>query len=76
MGRTNKERADFREWINARMLRERQVKDLTGISRVTRWRLERRGEFPRKVRLTPRCVGWPESEVIAWLKERAEARNA
>lgn len=57
-----------------KMLRERQVKDLTGLSRVTRWRMERRGEFSRKVQLSPRAVGWPECEVVSWLNERAEAR--
>jgi prophage regulatory protein len=59
-----------------KMLRERDVRQLTGLSRVTRWRLERRGEFPRKVRLSERAVGWPEAEILAWLQERVEARNA
>ncbi|MBZ5498894.1 MAG: AlpA family phage regulatory protein [Acidobacteriia bacterium] len=57
-----------------RILREREVKHMTGLSRVTRWRLERRGEFPKKVKLTERCVGWPEAEIIEWLKARAEER--
>lgn len=64
----------MREFVGMRMLRERQVKDITGLSRVTRWRMERRGEFPRKVQLTERCVGWSEAEVLAWLKGREEAR--
>jgi len=59
-----------------KMLRERDVKALTGLSRITRWRLERRNEFPKKVQLTARCVGWCEAEVVAWLKTRAEARSA
>jgi prophage regulatory protein len=59
----------------SRMLREEQVRDLTGLSRSTRWRLERRGEFPKRVTLTARCVGWLESEVAAWLEKRAEERN-
>ncbi len=59
-----------------RILRERDVKHLTGLSRVTRWRLERRGEFPRRVQLTSRCIGWPEAEVLEWLKERVEARES
>jgi len=58
----------------SRILRERDVKHLTGLSRVTRWRMEKRGEFPRKVQLAVRCVGWPENEVLAWLRERADAR--
>lgn len=58
-----------------RILREREVKHITGLSRVTRWRMELRGEFPRKVRLTERCIGWPEAEILEWLKLRAEARS-
>ena len=68
------QRDETRDSVRTRMLRERQVKDMTGLSRVTRWRMERRGEFPKKVQLTPRCVGWPEAEVVEWLKARAEAR--
>ena len=57
-----------------RIPREREVKHLTGLSRVTRWRLEKRGEFPKKVKLTERCVGWPEAEIMEWLNARAEER--
>ena len=31
-----------------RFLREAEVAHITGLSRTTRWRLERRGEFPRR----------------------------
>jgi prophage regulatory protein len=68
-------REEFREWVHIKMLRERQVRDLTGLSRVTRWRLEQRGEFPKRVQLTRRCVAWPAAEVLAWLKDRREARR-
>jgi prophage regulatory protein len=68
-------REEFREWVNAKMLREKQVRDLTGLSRVTRWRLEKEGQFPKKILLTQRCVGWLETEVRDWLKRRAEARG-
>ncbi len=60
----------------ARILREREVKHLTGLSRVTRWRLEKVDRFPRRVQLTQRCVGWAESEVLEWLAERIEARES
>ena len=50
-----------------RILRERDVRTATGLSRTTRWRLERAGQFPRKRRLSPGAVGWLESEVVAWL---------
>jgi prophage regulatory protein len=76
MTRKNKEHKDIRELTNTKILRERQVKDLTGLSRVTRWRLERNGRFPCRVQLSQRCVGWPEYEVLDWLKERVEARKS
>jgi prophage regulatory protein len=60
----------------ARMLREREVKHITGLSRVTRWRMERRGEFPGRVHLAPRCVGWPEAEVMEWMRARSAERVA
>lgn len=59
-----------------RILREREVKHLTGLSRVTRWRLERADKFPHRIQLTPRCIGWDESEVLDWLKGRVEARDS
>jgi prophage regulatory protein len=59
-----------------RILREREVKHITGLSRVTRWRLEKLDRFPRRVQLTQRCVGWPESEVLEWLTERVESRGS
>lgn len=39
-------------------------------------RLEAAGRFPRRVRLSPRCLVWPEAEVRAWLAEREAARGA
>jgi prophage regulatory protein len=59
-----------------RILREREVKHITGLSRVTRWRLEKVDRFPRRVQLTQRCVGWPESEVLDWLTKRVQARES
>ena len=53
------------------VLRERDVRKLTGLSRSTRWRLERRGDFPSRRRLSPGCVGWLRSEILDWLQSRA-----
>ncbi|WP_267958206.1 helix-turn-helix transcriptional regulator [Pseudomonas flexibilis] len=32
--------------------------------------MEKRGEFPQHFMLTPRCAGWFEAEVDAWLDQR------
>jgi len=34
------------------------------------------GRFPKPVRLSTRCVGWPADEVDAWLRERITERAA
>jgi prophage regulatory protein len=53
-----------------KILRARQVTSTTGLSRTTLWRLERRGDFPRRVRLGPNSTGWIESEIQEWIKSR------
>jgi predicted DNA-binding transcriptional regulator AlpA len=45
---------------------------LGGISDTTLWRLERRGDFPRSIKISPGRVGYRESEVEAWIARRAE----
>jgi len=55
--------------------REPKVEEETGLSKSTRWRLEKAGDFPKKIQLGPRAVGWRAEEIIQWCKDRCEARN-
>ncbi len=55
-----------------RFLREPEVARVTGLSRSTRWRMERRGEFPRRRALSRNAVAWLASEIEAWMAERLE----
>lgn len=57
-----------------RIIRERECRQLTGLSRTTRWVLERRGLFPTRRRLTANSIGWLESELRTWMASR-EARG-
>jgi prophage regulatory protein len=43
-------------------------------SRMHIHRLERAGQFPRRVLLGAKTVAWVGTEVEAWLKARCEAR--
>ncbi len=43
---------------------------MTGLSRTTLWRMENKGEFPRRVSLGENSVGWRLSEVENWMRER------
>lgn len=53
-----------------RIIRAKEVQDLTGLSRTTLWRFENKGEFPRRVSLGASNVGWKLSEVQRWISER------
>ena len=56
------------------ILRPKQAAEyLAGISLVTLWRLSQRPEFPRKVKLTGKLVGYRKSELDAWIAGRQEA---
>ena len=53
-----------------KILKQKEVVQLTGLSRVTIWRLEQQGEFPEKIALSPNRVGWLENEVSDWITSR------
>ena len=42
------------------------------ICRTTLWRLERTDpDFPKKIRFSPRCVGWRKCDLDAYLAKKA-----
>ena len=53
-----------------RILSPRQISDVLGLSLCTLWRMRRRGELPDPIRISAGRVGWRESDVLAWLKQR------
>lgn len=56
-----------------KLLRFPAVRERTGLSRSTIWRLERRGEFPRHHRIAPNVIAWLEEEISDWIDERVRA---
>lgn len=56
-----------------RILRQSEVLAITGLGRTTLWRLEKRGEFPARRRITGNIVGWLASEVEEWIRSRPVA---
>jgi prophage regulatory protein len=52
------------------ILRKRAVRQITGLSDSTIWRLEKAGKFPQRVQLSSNAVGWYEQEIDAWLEQR------
>ena len=53
-----------------RIIRAKEVGELTGLSRTTLWRMEKSGKFPNRVSLGVGSVGWRFSEVGEWVKKR------
>jgi prophage regulatory protein len=53
-----------------KFLRIRQVMQLTGLSRMTIYRLELAGRFPKRRRLSENLVAWLESDIVAWADSR------
>ena len=43
---------------------------MTQLSRSSRWRLERAGQFPRRRQLSTRRVGWLRGEIEQWVRSR------
>ena len=52
------------------------VLEVTGLSKATIYRMLGRGEFPQRVQLSPRCVGWRVADVEAWLEARVAEAGA
>jgi len=56
-----------------KMLRLPEVIEATGLSRPTIYRLEAKGEFPKRRRLGRNSIGWIEEEIHAWIQARPTA---
>jgi prophage regulatory protein len=59
--------------IPLKFLRFSSVRERTGLSRSTIWRLERQGVFPKHRRISANAVGWLEQEVNEWVLWRVKA---
>lgn len=53
-----------------RTIRRHELHQIVPLAETTIYELERRGDFPRRFNLTPRCVVWDLEEVEAWIEER------
>lgn len=67
-------------WTNTgatfmRIIRLKEVMDLTGLSRSTIYKYIAEGQFPIPVPLGDRCVGWLESEVHDWILAKVAERD-
>lgn len=58
-----------------RTIRRQELRLIVPLAETTIYEMERRGEFPRRFNLTPRCVVWDLAEVEAWIEQRKQVRR-
>ena len=56
-----------------RLLNRAEVERRVGLRRSALYRLMRAGQFPEPLRIGPRAVRWPSSEIEEWLASRPRA---
>ena len=61
--------------MHDRLLRRRQVEEITGLSRSSIYRLMQDGDFPRPLRVGPAAVRWKTSDITNWLESRPLATS-
>ena len=58
-----------------RLIRIKQVIEMTGISRAYVYALAQKGEFPKPVKLSQRSNAWVEQEINEWIEKRMQLRD-
>ena len=58
-----------------RILRIRQVLEVTGLRRTSLYKKLNANEFPKPVKLGVRAVGWRETDVHAWMDNLATSKG-
>ena len=58
-----------------RILKLKEVINLTSLSRSSIYKYINEGRFPKSVSLGDRAVGWVESEIEDWIMVKIEARD-
>jgi prophage regulatory protein len=53
-----------------RLIGADEVRRRVDLSRSTIWRLERAGEFPRSVQISPGRKAWREADVDQWISSK------
>ena len=59
--------------ISEIIIRMKELVGITGLSKSTLYRLEKKGGFPARLRLSENAVGWREKEVVEWVDSRKTA---
>jgi prophage regulatory protein len=58
-----------------KFIREAECLKITGLSRTTRWKLEKAGKFPKRCKISANSIGWLASDLDKWISSRVNNPN-
>ena len=58
-----------------RLIRLETVKEMTTLSVSTIYRLMKKDQFPKQIKITERSTRWVESEILDYIYERMRGRS-
>ncbi|MDQ1886484.1 AlpA family transcriptional regulator [Aeromonas salmonicida] len=58
-----------------KLIKLKDVVEMTTLSKATIYRLMKKGKFPCAIRLGAKAVAWKLSEIIEWIELKASARS-
>ena len=64
------------EMSTDRYIREKERREITGLSRPTWWRLSKKGLAPRSYKLSANACGWFLSEITEWMNSRKQSTGS
>ncbi|MBC8674435.1 AlpA family transcriptional regulator [Aeromonas hydrophila] len=53
-----------------KLIKLKDVTEMTTLSKATIYRLIKQGAFPRQIPLGPRAVAWRLSDVVTWIEQK------
>jgi len=57
------------------LIRPSELQEILQVSKQTIWRMENRGELPKRVKISKRAVGWLASDIKAFLESKKESET-
>ncbi len=58
------------------IIRASELAEILSVSKQTLWRMENRGDLPKKVKISKRATGWMVSDIRDFLESKREAKTA
>lgn len=58
-----------------RLISQNELLIMIPFSKMTIWRYENEGRFPKRIKLGPNRIAWSLQEVVDWIEEKKNART-